>query len=53
MWHGAYILCFVRVSFWDDSVGDGSESVPYIRDAGSVAVAESFFRGQPAASHID
>ena len=43
---GAYMLCYVRVGFWSDSVGDGSESVPYLRDGRSHDVAKSIFRGR-------
>jgi len=50
---GAYILCYVRVCFWHDSVGDGSESVPYLRDGRSHDVAKSFFRGRPVALDLE
>ena len=50
---GAYMLCYVRVGFWSDSVGDGSERVPYLRDNRSEDVAASFFRGRPVENRID
>ena len=50
---GAYMLCYVRTRFWSDTVGDGSEKVPYLRDNRSVDVARSFFRGRPIAMRID
>ena len=43
---GAYILCYVRVGFWGDAVGDGSECTPYARDVRTVDVAKSMFRGK-------
>lgn len=43
---GAYILCYVRVGFWGDAVGDGSECAPYVRDMHTVGVAKSLFRGR-------
>ena len=44
---GVYFLVYVRSRFWGDAVGDGSECTPYLRDAQSVAVAKSRFRGDP------
>ena len=43
---GAYILCYVRLGFWGDAVGDGSERTPYARDVRTVDVAKSMFRGK-------
>jgi len=45
---GAYIVCYVRVRFWGDAVGDGSDRVPYQRDSQTVDVAKASFRGKPA-----
>ena len=45
---GAYILVYVRMRFWGESVGDGSERTPYLRDPETVDVARSRFRGEPA-----
>ena len=50
---GAYMLCYARTRFWSDTVGDGSEKVPYLRDNRSVDVARSFFRGRPIAMRVD
>ena len=50
---GAYMMCYVRTRFWSDSVGDGSEIVPYLRDGRSDDVAQSYFRGQPVVADLD
>ena len=50
---GAYMLCYVRMGFWSDSVGDGSERVPYLRDVRSEEIAQSFFRGQPVVVDLE
>ena len=50
---GAYMLFYVRTGFWSDSVGDGSERVPYLRDVQSEEVARCFFRGQPVVVDLE
>ena len=44
----AYVLVYVRTRFWSDTVGDGSERTPYLRDRMSLDVAGRYFRGRPA-----
>ena len=44
----AYVLVYVRTRFWSDSVRDGSECTPYLRDRATVEVAGRYFRGRPA-----
>ena len=43
----AYMLVYVREAYWDDTVGDGDERVPYARDPQSDALARKSFRGFP------
>ena len=49
----AYILVYVRTSFWSDSVGDGIERTPYACDSATVDVARQYFLGQPAVVALD
>ena len=41
----AYILVYVRVSYWNDIVGDATETTPYLRDPCSERIASACFRG--------
>ena len=45
LYEGVYMLLYARVSYWSDTIGDGTESTPYHRDVHVTTAAKQFFRG--------